>query len=186
MRIALVLGSAACVWDDVSAASSLGEFDGAVGCNDLGVVWPGRLDAWVSQHADFFVRWVAMRERRGLPPHDRIFVVDGARMEPRLSPAVTDFTTHLFPGQTHSGSSGLFALKVALVDLGFDRAVLCGVPMRDDASHLRDGDAPWNGAEAHRAGWLEALPQIEARARSMSGFTADLLGQPTAAWIAGG
>ena len=98
---------------------------------------------------------------------------------------MTGFTNYLFPGQTSSGTSGLFALKVALIDLGFDRAVLCGIPMQDEAGHLRDAAAPWSGAVAHWAGWLEAYPQIKDRARSMSGRTADLLGRPTAEWVAG-
>jgi len=185
MWVALVLGSAACVWDDVAAVRALGVFDGAVGCNDLGVVWPASLDAWVSQHADLFRKYVAQREARGLPAHRRVLAVEGARSHPRLSPAITGFVDHRFPGQTSSGTSGLFALKVALIDLGFDRAVLCGVPMRADAGHLRDAGAPWSGADAHWAGWLEAFPQIEHRVRSMSGRTADLLGRPTVAWVAG-
>ena len=185
MRVALVLGSAARVWSDAAAASELGSYQGATGCNDLGVVWPAPLDAWVSQHADLFRRYVAQREARGLPPHRRILAVPGARSEPRLSPAVTGFTEHTFPGQTSSGTSGLFALKVALIDLGFDRAVLCGIPMQDAAAHLRDADAPWVGETMHWAGWLEAYPQIKDRARSMSGRTAELLGRPTAEWVAG-
>lgn len=117
--------------------------------------------------------------------HRQILAVPHARAQPRLSPAVTGFTDYLFPGQTSSGTSGLFALKVALIDLGFDRAVLCGMPMRDDGAHLRDANEPWLGETMHWAGWLEAYPQIKARARSMGGRTAELLGRPTAEWVAG-
>jgi hypothetical protein len=186
MRVALVVGSAACVWDDVDEALSLGDFAGAVGCNDIGPVWPGRLDAHVSQHADLHRKWARERELQGLPPHKAVLIVaGGAQSEPRLSPAVTGETEYRFPGQKVSGSSGLFALKVALIDLGFDRAVLCGVPMMDGAGHITNPGKPWSGAADHRAGWLEALPQINHRARSMGGWTSTLLGRPTAAWIRG-
>jgi hypothetical protein len=50
MTVALVLGGAACVWDDVEAALYLGEFDGVIGANHIGIVWPGVMDGWVSLH----------------------------------------------------------------------------------------------------------------------------------------
>ena len=42
----------------------------------------------------------------------------------------------------------------------------------------------WRAAEAHHKGWHQALPQIKDRARSMSGWTAELLGKPEAEWLA--
>ncbi len=171
MRVALVLGGAACVVADFEAALDLGEFAGVVGCNHIGIHWPGRLDAWCSLHADRLKRpWVAGRARRGLPPHKALLGMGD--------------TDHHFPGQTEPGSSGLFALKVALVDLGFDRAVLCGVPLSPDAAHF-DDPRSWNAAGQYHPGWRQALPQIAVRVRSMSGWTAELLGHPTPEWIGG-
>jgi len=88
-----------------------------------------------------------------------------------------------FPGQSDTGSSGLFALKVALTDLGFDCALLCGIPMAPVTGHFFDA-APWTGAGAHQLGWKQALPAIRDRARSMSGWTQHLLGAPTTDWLA--
>lgn len=186
MRVALVVGGSASVWGEVETALALGDYHGAVGCNDIGAIWPGRLDAHVSQHADFHARWDRQRQARGLPPHKRVLIVQGgAQSEPRLSPAVTGETEYRFPGQTVSGSSGLFALKVALIDLGFDRAVLCGIPMDDGSSHILNPGQAWNGARAHRPGWVEAMPQIKDRVRSMSGWTRAQLGRPDAAFVKG-
>lgn len=186
MRTALVLGAAACVWDDVEAARRFGPFAGAVGCNDLGVVWPGRLDAWVTLHADLFGGYVSQRQARGLPPHHRLLVKQNAlESEPKLSPAVTGGTDPMFPGQTFSGTSGLFAAKVALIDLGYDRAILCGMPISDEMGHLENATKPWVGAVVHRQGWLQALPEIKDRVRSMSGWTQGLLGAPTHEWLRG-
>lgn len=170
MRVGLVVGGASCVWDDVEAALQLGEYAGVVGANLIGVIWPGRFDAWVSLHPDKLKRpWVERRRRSGLPAHHRVVGLGD--------------TPHRFAGQTEPGSSGLFALKVALDDLGFDRAVLCGVPLAPTA-HFNIA-RPWSAATQYRAGWEQALPHIMSRARSMSGWTADLLGRPPADFFNG-
>lgn len=169
MTTAFVLGGAACVWRDIEAARAICEPGGTVACNDIGAHWPGPLDAWTSLHADHFRAWTNRRAQLGHPPALRTVTVQD--------------TDHLFPGQQTVGSSGLFALKVALVDLGFDKAVICGVPMSAEANHLRHPGEPWPDADPHWPGWLEALPQIAGRARSMSGRTRELLGAPTADWL---
>lgn len=183
MSKALVLGGAGTVWAEVEAALELGEFDGIVGANAIGSVWPGRLDAWVSQHADWFERWRRTRDALGLPMHRQVLAAGTATSYRNLDDCITGFVDHRFPGQERSGSSGLFALKVALVDLGFDKAVLCGVPMRNGASHITHPGEAWRGERSHRPGWIEALPQIKERVRSMSGWTAELLGRPTEEWL---
>ena len=179
MSVALVLGGAACVWSDIEAALDVGQYDLVVSCNDIGAAWPGRLDAWVSLHPDKFGIWLTRRRQRGYPAPAAVIGHLPARASARLPDGITDFAGHHFEGQRHSGSSGLFALKYALVDLAADTAVLCGVPMDKTHRHFFDERA-WTAADAHRRGWLEALPQIKDRARSMSGWTADLLGRPEA------
>lgn len=168
MTVALVLGGSARVWEDVEAALDLGEFDGAVGCNIVGIHYPGRLDAWCSLHGDKLKLWAARRALKGLPPHKALIGMEDA--------------PHRFPGQTDPGSSGLFALKVALDR--FDKAVLCGIPMDPAAAHFNDPKA-WRPALDYRASWTQALPHIAERARSMGGWTADLLGRPTEEWLRG-
>lgn len=170
--IALVLGGADCVHADVEAALDLGEFDGVVACNHVGIFWRGRLDAWCSLHGDKLKKpWRASRERLGLPPAGKLFGQE-------------DVAAYRFPGQNDPGSSGLFALKVALDEMGYDRAVLCGIPLEPERQHFNIS-GPWRPALGYRMGWLEALPHIAHRARSMSGWTAETLGRPDAAWIAG-
>lgn len=182
MRTALVLGGAACVTEDVDAALALGEFQGVVGCNDVGIAWPGRMAAWVSLHSEKLGHWSGQRAMLGLPTHTALYGHRDERRERPKTPSVV-LTDFLFEGQTDTGSSGLFALKVALVDLGFDRAVVCGCPMTPAGRHFFD-DTAWAGAAAHRRGWSQALPMIKDRTRSMSGWTATLLGLPDTAWLA--
>lgn len=181
MRVALVLGGAGNVWDDVEAALKLGTYAGAVACNDIGAAWPGKLDAIVSLHAEKLGMWAERRRRAGYVLPERILTHHQARSG-RIPPAVTGTTEFKFPGQIETGSSGLFALKVALDDCGFDRAVLCGVPMQMMPGHFFDA-SPWDGANAHKLGWNQALPIIKNRARSMSGWTAELLGSPDKEWL---
>lgn len=185
MTVALVLGGAATLWRDVAGALDLGRFDAVVACNDAAAIWPGRLDAIVTLHAEKLAYWLEKRERAGLDlPAHVIGHSDARHSVLRITDRVTDFVDYRFDGQRDSGSSGLFALKYALADLGHDRAVLCGVPMHEIGAHFFDL-TPWSGAVAHRRGWKQAHPVIVDRARSMSGWTADMLGLPTKEWLAG-
>lgn len=86
------------------------------------------------------------------------------------------------PMQKDVGSSGHFALKVALQDLGFDKAVLCGIPMNAEGRHFFN-PRPWKVAHAYQQAWVDTLPLIKDRVRSMSGWTAELLGKPDAEWL---
>lgn len=180
-RRCLVLGSAKCLWDDVNAALDISEFDGVVAAKHAGVVWPGKLDAWVSLHPERFGQIIAQRKAAGFPPAPRLFGHE--RATPRQG---LELTQYRFEGQKTSGSSGLFAAKVALEDLGYDRAVLCGIPLTKSDGRL-DNVALWHGAVAiFQAGFNEALPRINHRLCSMSGWTMHLLGRPTAKWLDGG
>jgi hypothetical protein len=103
--------------------------------------------------------------------------------EKGLKPPLDGWKEQFFEGETDGGSSGLFALKVALVDLGYDRAVLCGIPM-DTQKHFFGGD-DWRSATSHRLGWEQAFPVIKDKVRSLSGYTERKFGRPTVEWVAG-
>jgi hypothetical protein len=178
--VCLVLGGASGVWDDIEAALQLGEYRSVVTCNDVTSYWPGKIDACTSLHSSSWPAWLSRRAAGGLPPPERIIGHLEAMEEGRFG--VTDWLEYRFEGQDRSGSSGLFALKVALIDLGYDKAVLCGVPMTVAGAHFFNA-SDWDGALPHRKGWNQALPQIAARARSMSGWTRELLGPPTKDWL---
>ena len=169
MGTCLILGGADCVREDHAKATALGEFAGTLAANAIMCVWEGPLTAAVSLHREYLPPFLNRRAERGYPAPERIYGPDE--------------TAYLFPGQKTVGSSGLYALKIALLDLGFDRAVLCGVPM-DERPHFND-PAPWDECPGYLDGWIEAMPHIRDRTRSCSGWTADALGYPTAAWIKG-
>lgn len=181
MTTALVLGGAACLHDDIRAASAFGPFSEVVACNEAGAEFYG-ITAWVTLHANKFPQWIKRRAGNGyndVPPrytHDERYT----------GPGVT-ITPWGFPGQQETGSSGMYAAKVALVDLGCDRAILCGVPMTQTPHFFDDGI--WNGKQWDNAGryfkrWQMVSDEYKSRVRSMSGATRELLGEPTADWLA--
>jgi len=178
MKTALCLGGAVSVRDEWADALSLGSFDYVVACNDVGAIWPGRLDAWVTLHPEKLAAWRDQRRANGHPDAAR-YLVHGD-----YPPEWTELVEFRFPGQDNSGSSGLFAAKAALIDLGADRAVLAGIPLVR-TSHFFDA-VQWDAAGGYRAVWERLRPEYRTRIRSMSGWTAHFFGLPTSEWLATG
>jgi hypothetical protein len=180
VRKCLVLGSALNWMQDVEAALDISEFDGVVAAKRAGVYWPGKLDAWVSLHPERIEKDKKDRAALGFPSASRIFVHDANSLQKKH---VTDIVEYKFPLQRVSGSSGLFAVKVAQL-LGFERLVLCGIPLDKSFGKL-DAGSKWVAADAFRQGFEQALPTIAQFTRSMSGYTERRLGRPTPQWLEG-
>jgi hypothetical protein len=183
MTTALVLGGAACLQEDLDAYS--GPIDAVVACNDAGAIWPRHLDAWVTLHPYYWLSkgWLAAREQAGFSPAAKLIASSPKDVAKMRSQDGLDITTSdwLFPGTDEASkdasmTSGIYAAKVALVDLGHDRAVLCGIPL-SPIPHFFDV-MPWKSADRY----AKRLPRIPAefrsRIRSMSGFTRGFFGAP--------
>lgn len=171
------------MWDDLAQARRLAEFNAVIAVNDAGAAHEGELDVWATLHAEKLPGWVRQRAENGFPPARAIAAHAGNSEQgnPRSYP-VDHIIDYCWPGMNASGSSGLFAVKVA-IELGFDRIVLCGVPMRAADAHFFDSQ-PWGEVESFTAAWPVALPFIADKTRSMSGWTQELLGAPTPEWLA--
>lgn len=162
MKPILILGGAGCVWDDVK---SLGDWPHPVAAvNDVGARWPGKLTFWASLHPRKFKQWERDRELAGHPSGYAKYANTCGR--PLVDYVVADW----------GGSSGLFAVKIAL-DLGFDRVVLAGIPMEAADGHFFD-KAKWAECEKYKKGWLKHQKAIAPYVRSCSGWTKALLGGP--------
>ncbi len=190
-RTAIILGGAIGVFEEAAAAQELHRHDIVVACNDAITRWPGELAAAVTFHAEQLAKWLALRHDAGYPAPERVFVRKGVRpavLEPHRS-ALKAFkpteTESRFFGQSASGSSGLFAAKVALFDLGCDLGTCCGIPMAPERRNIVRQNINWRDAIHLRQGWMQALPVIKGRLRSMSGWTAAILGEPTLEWLRG-
>lgn len=170
-----MIGGAVGNYDEFQALQAMTHVDAVYAVNHAAVHFPGRLRAFVTLHPEpsRLPGWIAERRSLGLPDPDEVIGHEA------LSPAVTRVVPYVWPGMNASGSSGLFAAKVALED--FDRVVLCGVPM-DGSVHRYSGQS-WD-FEPFRDAWKIALPHLRDRVRSFNGWTRDLLGPPTPDWLA--
>lgn len=174
----LVLGSANNLRDDLRRALRMAEYEGVIVAKGAGLVWKGKVDAWVSLHPDRFMADINRRKSLGFP--DALEHVSHVTKD--QFPGVDRMRHYKFEGQRRSGSSGLFAVLVAKLDHGYDRIVLCGMPLEKLQGRL-DGKDRWNGASSFKTGWLESLPHIKNSVRSMSGWTKTHLGAPTPEWL---
>lgn len=182
MKRAVVIGGAACVWDDLAAARKLGRFDAVIAINDAGAHYEGEIEIWATLHIEKMAQWVVARGDKGFPPARTIAGHKGHVREAQPNKLQPDYVTdYRWPGMSGSGSSGLFAVKVA-IEHGFDRIVLCGVPMQAAGNHFFDA-RPWREVNSFTGAWPVALPYIKPFTRSMSGQTREWLGYPTKEWL---
>lgn len=172
--IALCLGGAPSVWSDLKAAKALlaGRPHIVIACNYAGIHYPGQLDGWATLHPELFSPWSRERSSRGLNTDYRLFAYVGHFNCPGAEIVPERF----------KGSSGLYMAQVALEAMGAAGAILCGVPIEQDAGHFHE-PGPWSDAERYRSGFRAAAAEIGPSLRSMSGWTAELLGKPDSAWL---
>lgn len=180
---ALVVGGAACVWDDAVTALELFQPDIVVAVNEAGILWPHHLDFWVTLEAPKFFDWQQRRDASGrntdylaVVASDAPFVDEPMRVDRRMNHEWRGYDNH-----RNSGSSGLFAVKVALAE-GATHVVLAGVPMSTTGGHFLQAGA-WDGS-GYEDAWTGVRLRIAGHVRSMSGWTAVLLGKPTPEWLA--
>jgi len=172
----IILGGAACVWDDLAKAERLCDADCVIAINDAGASHNGHLDHWVSLHPEKFDNWLRQRTARGLSPPGSIW----------FHKNVGEREVRRFGGEFRSledlgGSSGLFAVRVAL-EVGATHVILCGVPMDPEQGHYFD-KKPWKEGRKYQAAWEKSRDEMAGRVRSMSGWTARLLGEPDEVWL---
>lgn len=158
---ALVIGGAACVWDDLRA---LGPWGGlVVVVNDVGACYPHRIDHWATLHPEKLAGWRMGRWKRG----GNGDYTTWSRRNPEL-------VDRIISGWS-SGSSGMLGVGVAL-DVGAENVVLAGIPMGSEG-HFFSPD-PWGAFETHRPAWEKRIDVLRGRVTSMSGWTRELLGAP--------
>lgn len=174
---ALVIGSAACMADDIAAALALFEPDIIVACNQAAASWAGRLDHLCSMHAELLDQFLADRAANGHAPPGHVWTAE--HRAKRAKDANTQFKTIKSAG----GSSGMLCVRVAR-HVGATRIVLAGMPMTRDGAHFHNA-SPWAEAKLYQRVWIEQQDDLRRDTRSMSGLTRALLGVPDAGWLAG-
>jgi hypothetical protein len=172
---ALVLGGAMGLFEEEAAARAMGFVpDILVATNHAGRDREEPVDHWVSFHQELFPLWLKERRARGLADPGQLWTCAPA-------PAPKSLDLPVRKAANWRGSSGLLAVTVAL-ELGASHVVCCGVPLRKEGEHY-DKPGLWRDAGNYRAGWVNHAAVMAGRVRSMSGWTAELLGQPDPAWL---
>lgn len=178
----IVCGDARGIWDDLEAFgcrddNKFGKVrkDGwdFMTINKIVELFPGDIEHCYSNQPDLLHRFIAARRQE---------YTDCAK--PKNLHSCNQGTKWRWPWGGH-GTSGLGAVLVA-VGLGYDRIVLCGLPL-DDGPH--NGEPPWRKtrfASSEAAGpvgggmdqhWKRAKElAFDGKVRSMSGRTRDWLG----------
>lgn len=179
MKTALVLGGGDTLLGDIRRLHERGHhYDKVFACNDAGAIWRGPLEGWVSLHPEKFDQWTKKRRENGLEeefgPAKQLWAHRVHKQD--QNPLDIKVATICFPGQKTTGSSGLFAAKVAMVNCGFDRVIFCGVPMNVSPHFFDKKD--WKSATGFRRQWHHVDKDYLRRMRSMSGWSYVLLGSP--------
>jgi len=176
----LIVGGGKCVWDDYFAAMELIQAEWPIMCvNDIAYQFKVRpITHAVSVHPKL------------LPP------VNIIRHEKSMLEHVTTHSHVHHPGVSYEwpienvgGTSGLFAVKVAIV-MGYTKILLCGIPMDGTGHYFDPPDAKANHTDSFDGmgqlqPWHDAARSkyVQERVRSMSGRTASVLGKPTKEWV---
>ena len=184
--VALCIGGAACMQADISKAFELlyPETDllrafseyGPVetfACNNAGYDYPYKLDHWGTLHPDKMPDWKARRYKNKHPFIGIKYWTSNINYK--------DYGVEFNHVEQWNGSSGLLMVTVALT-LGFQKIILAGIPLDRKQAHY-DNKALWNDASKYRTGWIKRKPQMLDKVKSFSGWTRDLLGEPTKEWL---
>lgn len=171
---AIVLGGADCVWDDLASLGNLADTADIIAVNDSGYAYEGEIKYWVSLHPEKFKIWEPMRAARTKETnYIKIgYAKQGKDKRQELSDEYTQNWRNA-QGVELSGSSGLFAAKVAL-EKGYDEIILCGVPM-DCRTNIHRGKQ-WAEFKNYTAAWEAFKDKLLGKVRSQSGWTKNLLG----------
>lgn len=167
-RPAVVLGGGDCVWDDVAELGKQWpqwmQHSVILSVNDIPCLWPARIDHWCTLHPERFPLWVARRKERRYPLGWTSW-----------SPVKRASVQELYRGWSN-GSSGLYAVSVALLALRCSPVILCGVPMQPTKHVLRG--YPWNQYYRYMKGWTLNRKAMTGRVFSFSGWTRETFGYP--------
>lgn len=176
LRVGLILGGAECALEELDRARSLCSQVGAQTTvyvvNDWIAEYPDSVIA-VTLHHHKVAGWLSQRGERRLPSLKQIW----HHFMPVSPTPVTHTTTDW------GGSVGLFATKIAIHG-GENKILLCGVPMVANAGHHRR-KRRWDACDIFKRHWYTQFKLTKPMVRSFSGWTAEMLGTPSAEFLLG-
>ena len=164
-RQLLILGGGHNVWDDYAAFTRRSDGD-VMAVNDVGMYFPHELRHWYSNHGDQLDGWNVVRQFHF--DSTRVFHSNKEIRNPK----------YCFWPVVYNGTSSLAAATVGIL-MGYDRIVLCGIPL-DDGGHFYNPRERSNFTnEAKERVWKNARDRwFDGKVKSMSGRSRDWLGSP--------
>jgi hypothetical protein len=179
--IALVVGGALGAIDEFhKALAMVSEEVVTLVVNDQIMLHPYYIDHAVTLHPEKLdsvdPKWLQVRRGKGLED-------PGVIWAHRESTKTRDIIDHVVPDYW-LGSVGLYAVNIALKQLNLRRVILCGVPMQANRGHVVR-KREWGAVVAFTNAWNVYRPEIAPYVRSMSGWTASLLGFPDEEFLNG-
>lgn len=174
--ICLVAATARCAWEDIARFKEISNDIQAdiMAVNLMGFLYPGRVHHWACLHPELFMSLEPLRKR----------------MRSRLGHTWTH-SGRSGPGvqfawgiEKNGGTSTLLAALVAIC-LGYRRIVLAGAPLSNDG-HFYDPPGEFDTYDSRpvKLEWEAArMDMFQDRIRAMSGWTKQILGEPTKEWL---
>jgi hypothetical protein len=153
MKPLLILGSAPCLREDLAAALVLVEDP------DFMIIGP---KPYTMLGGAVKPQYMACYHPKFIPEMKSEMGADVVAISHQNRPGVDMVVEYKRP----SGSSALLGVQAALL-LGYDRIILCGCPLSDRRYNRQ-----------YSPGWKVAFDDVVGRVKSMSGWTAELLGEP--------
>jgi hypothetical protein len=184
-KILIIVGSAPCISEDIGAFASiypgrlpLYSFDSSTptGC-DVMLIGLDAVDKclWPAQYfATYHPSDIG-------PAFDRRLAQGGntdykiIAHQPYLDKTGRDLVDLIIPFEPPTGSSALLGV-LAGIKMGYEKIIVCGCPL------IGKNDEDYDYAN-FRTGWTAKLDKIKSVTRSMSGWTRELLGEPTQKWM---
>ena len=181
-KIAVMIGCALCWEEDLNRLRSLClDFDiFAVG---LDCPYKGKIDYLVTYHIEDIEEYKNKRTKESLSTdykvisHTDDFKKYGKERNQKVRWTNVNIDI-VYPHEKPSGSSSLLGAKAALFKLGYDKVVLVGCPM--DVGNVENKKKSYT---MFQKGWLYFKKDLAGKVKSMSGWTKELLGEPTKEWV---
>jgi hypothetical protein len=173
-KIAFVYGGAKTLQDDIDAAHALCKPDTIIACNDAGMEYEGVLPHFCTLHTELVPQWLEDRRSKCLPDPLN-FWTSNVKTIPECHAGLYKQVP------PWGGSSGLLCVTVAM-HLGYDKIILCGVPLDRRAEHY-NYPGEWMDATRYRSAWTKHKGLMMGKVRSFQGWTAAIIGEPTKEWL---
>lgn len=174
---AIIVGSAACVWDDLDRARAIAKNHDLI-CINLSFC---AFKYQVQKNQIHVEHWIGLQPEILYMRHQ--YAGDRVKTHSYYPGPGVDY---VWQGIGAQGTSGLFATRIALA-MGYKKVILTGIPL-DAQLHFHDyprvGNCNWALDRHLSIAWEKSVQEeFQGRVRSMSGRTKGWLGEPTEDWL---